>query len=176
MFYLFLADGFEEIEALSVVDILRRADIPVLTVGTNGKYATGSHGICVEADIETDAVELDKIQGVILPGGMPGTKNLDENKAVSDIVDFAAENGLWLCAICAAPLILGKKGLLKEKKATCYPGFEKYLDGALLGENVCVDGNFITGQGPGAAFPFAYAIVNALGKDAENLKKEMQYV
>ena len=175
MFYLFLADGFEEIEALATVDILRRAEIPVLTVGTNGKYVTGSHGICVEADIEIEAVELDKITGIILPGGMPGTKNLDDNKAVSSIIDFAYENDLWICAICAAPLILGKKGLLKGKKATCYPGFEKYLEGAILGQNVCVDSNFITAQGPGAAFSFAYSIVEALGKNATDLKKEMQY-
>lgn len=176
MFYLFLADGFEEIEALTTVDVLRRADVPILTVGTNGINIVGAHGIAVEADIELDAVELDKMNGIILPGGMPGTTNLDENSKVSALVDFAAMNGLWLCAICAAPLILGKKGLLESKKATCYPGFEPYLKGAKIGEGVCVDGNVITANGPGVALPFAFAILKALGKDAEKLKKDMQYV
>lgn len=176
MFYLFLADGFEEIEALATVDVLRRADVPVLTVGTNGKNIVGAHGISVEADIELDAVELDKIEGLILPGGMPGTTNLDENPKVSALVDFAAQNNLWLCAICAAPMILGKKGLLNGKNATCYPGFEGYLKGAVIGKGVCVDGNIITANGAGAALPFAYAILDALCKDTNKLKKDMQYV
>ncbi len=176
MFYLFLADGFEEIEALATVDVLRRADVPVLTVGTSGKYIVGAHGVTVEADIDLNAVEPHKMEGIVLPGGMPGTTNLDENKKVSDLIDFAAENDLWLCAICAAPLILGQKGILAGKKATCYPGFESYLKGAILSNGVCRDGKIITANGPGAALPFSFEILNALGKDSEKLKKDMQYV
>ncbi len=176
MFYLFLADGFEEIEALTVVDVLRRASVPILTVGVSGQWIEGAHHIRVEADIDIDEVEPDKMEGIILPGGMPGTTNLENSEKLSNLIDFAAENNMWICAICAAPLILGKKGLLAGKKATCYPGFELHLKDATIGNHVCVDGKTITAQGPGAALPFAYAIVEALGHDAENLKKEMQYV
>ncbi len=176
MFYLFLADGFEEIEALAVVDILRRASVPVLTVGVTGRHVEGAHKIKVEADIDMDMVEPDKMDGIILPGGMPGTTNLEKDAKLSNLIDFAAENDLWLCAICAAPLILGKKGLLAGKRATCYPGFESDLMGAILEKQVCTDGKTITAQGPGAALPFAYAILDALDKDTEKLKREMQYV
>ncbi len=175
MFYLFLADGFEEIEALATVDILRRAEVPVLTVGVTGNTVEGAHGIRVEADIPVECVEPDKMQGIILPGGIPGTPNLEKNENVMRLIDFAAENGLWIAAICAAPSILGKKGLLSGKKATCYPGFEDTLSGAILGEGVCVDANFITGQGAGVALDFAYAIVEAVGKDATALKEAMLY-
>ncbi len=175
MFYLFLADGFEEIEALAVVDILRRASVPVLTVGVTGQTVEGAHGIVVEADIPLALVEPDKMEGVILPGGMPGTTNLENSAELSSLLDFAAENALWLCAICAAPLILGKKGLLNGKHATCYPGFEAYLLGATLEKGVCRDGNILTAAGPGVASEFAFAILEALGKDAATLRKEMQY-
>lgn len=175
MFYLFLAKGFEEIEAIATVDILRRADIPVLTVSIDEKIIEGAHGIKIEADISIDEVEPDKLEGIILPGGMPGTTNLEADTKLSALIDFAAENDLWLFAICAAPLILGKKGLLDGKKATCYPGFESYLEGAEIGKRVCLDNKTITGQGPGAVFDFAFTIIDSLGKDAETLKKEMQY-
>ncbi len=175
MFYLFLADGFEEIEALATVDILRRAGVPLLMVGLDKKSAEGAHGIMVEADICIDEVEPDKMEGIILPGGMPGTSNLEKDERLSALLDFAAENDLWLFAICAAPMILGKKGLLSGKKATAYPGFEKHLTGALLGKGVCRDGHIITADGPGTALPFAYEILDALGKDAVALQREMQY-
>lgn len=175
MFYLFLADGFEEIEALATVDILRRAEVPVLTVGVNGPTAEGAHGIRVEADILLENVEPDRMQGMILPGGIPGTPNLEASEGVMRLLDFAAENGLWIAAICAAPSILGKKGLLSGKKATCYPGFETALDGAVLGEGVCVDGRIITGQAAGVAADFAFAIAKAAGKDADAVKKAMLY-
>lgn len=175
MLYVLLADGFEEIEALATVDILRRADIPVLTVGVESSTPTGAHGIVVEADIEIDRVEPDKMTGIILPGGIPGTPNLEKNEKVQALIDFAAENDLWLCAICAAPSILGNKGLLCGKKATAYPGFEDSLSGAILGEGVCVDGHFITGQGAGKTLDFAYTIAEALGKDTSALRKGMLY-
>ncbi len=175
MIYLFLADGFEEIEALATLDILRRAGLPVLTVGVTGDTVTGAHGILVETDVPVSMVEPDKMEAFILPGGMPGTTNLENSKAVMTLLDFAAENNILICAICAAPMILGKKGLLRGKKATCYPGFEKYLDGATLKKGVVRDENYITASGAGVALPFGYAICEALGRDADKLKKEMQY-
>lgn len=175
MFYLFLADGFEEIEALATVDILRRAEVPVLTVGVTGSTVEGAHGIRVESDIPMECVEPDKMQGMILPGGIPGTPNLEKNEELMRLLDFAADNNLLIAAICAAPSILGKKGLLSGKKATCYPGFEEALSGAKIGSGVCVDSNYITGQGAGVVFDFAYAIVEAVGKDASKLKEAMIY-
>ena len=175
MFYLFLAEGFEEIEALATVDILRRANVPVLTVGVTGETVEGSHGICVVPDIQMNQVEPDKMEGIILPGGLPGTLHLQKDDRLSSLLDFAAENQLWMFAICAAPLILGEKGFLSEKKATCYPGFEKHLHGAILGNGVCRDGKIITAQGAGFALPFAYAILDAIGIDSSSLKKDMLY-
>lgn len=175
MVYVFLADGFEEIEAIAPIDILRRADIPILTVGVTGKSVTGAHGITLEADILMDSVEPDKLSCIILPGGMPGTTNLEKNEKLSALIDFAAENKLLICAICAAPMILGKKNLLNGRKATCYPGFEEHLHGAKLSNFVCQDENYITAVGAGAALPFGYAILNALGEDAEKMKQAMRY-
>lgn len=175
MFYLFLADGFEEIEALATVDILRRGGVDILTVGTSGDEIEGAHGIRIKADISIDLVEPDKMEGMILPGGIPGTPNLEKNDKVQALLDFSMQNGLWICAICAAPSILGKKGFLNGKKATCYPGFEETLTGAKIGEGVCVDGNIITGQGAGKSLDFAFAILDALGKNADELRKGMLY-
>lgn len=175
MYYLFLADGFEEIEALATVDILRRAEIPLLTVGVTGITVEGTHGIIVTADIPLEAVELDKLEGIILPGGIPGTPNLEQNKDVCKLIEFAYDNDLIIAAICAAPSILGKMGLLKGKNATCYPGFEEQLRGATIGAGVCVDGNIITGQAAGVALDFAYALVTAIGKDAKAIKEGMLY-
>ena len=175
MIYCFLADGFEEIEAIAPIDILRRASLPVLTVGVTGKTVSGAHGIVVEADITMDDVEPDKMTGIILPGGIPGATNLEADMRLSALIDFAAENNILLCAICAAPMILGKKGLLRGKKATCYPGFEEHLTGAIIGGNVCRDGQFITAEGAGAALLFGYTILEALGKDSDSLRKGMRY-
>ncbi len=175
MIYLFLADGFEEIEALATLDILRRADLPVLTVGVTGETVTGAHSISVEADISIGEVEPDRMEALILPGGMPGTTNLEKSEDVMALLAFAAENNILICAICAAPMILGKKGLLAGKRATCYPGFEKYLTGATLEKGVIKDGNIITASGAGVALSFGYTICDALGRDGDKLKKEMQY-
>lgn len=179
MVYIFLADGFEECEALVPLDILRRGGIKVNTVGIGGKTVTGAHGITVTADIaENDAV-TDNIDAVILPGGMPGTLNLEKSETVQQFIDFAAEKGALLCAICAAPSILGHKGLLNGKKATCFSGFEKDLAGATISDVKAVtDGNVITACGAGAAFEFGFEILTALtgGKTAaENLSKAMKY-
>lgn len=161
MFYCFLADGFEETEALAPVDILRRAGIAVTTVGVGGSVIRGSHNIYVKADITADALELsDEIQGVILPGGMPGVKNLDADQTVHAAIEFCDQRDLYVCAICAAPSIIGRMGLLSGRKSTCFPGFEDALIGAqITGEKVVTDGTVITAKGAGCALEFGFAIV-----------------
>lgn len=171
----FLADGFEEIEALTPVDVLRRAGADVRTASiSEGRTVVGSHGIEVKTDLtltEAEALFEEGVEMVILPGGMPGSKNLDENEIVDRIVRKAAENGTVLAAICAAPMILGKRGLLRGKRAVCYPGFEKYLEGAVLtGGRVEEDGNIITGCGMGAALDFALALTKRLKGEDEALR------
>lgn len=164
MVYVFLADGFEEIEALAPVDFLRRAGITVKTASLKGKTAVGSHNIEITADVNIDDVVLDEnTEAVILPGGMPGSENLFNSEKVNDAIDFAISKNKLVCAICAAPFILGRKGLLKNKKATCFPGFENELVGADVREDgVVCDGNIITARGAGVAWEFGEAIASAL--------------
>jgi 4-methyl-5(b-hydroxyethyl)-thiazole monophosphate biosynthesis len=164
MVYCFLADGFEELEAIAPIDILRRADIEVLTVGVTGEKINGSHGITVTSDITVDKVKLDgDLEAVILPGGLPGAVNLENSSAVQNAIDFAIKNYAYVCAICAAPQILGHKGLLRGVEAIAYPGFENELEGAEISEEyVVVDGKFITAKGAGVAVDFGLAIVAEL--------------
>ncbi len=168
MVYLFLADGFEEIEALAPVDLLRRAGIEVKTVGVGGGVITGSHGIPVTTDLRSENAPLTAaLDAVILPGGMPGTKNLEASKEVQAALDFAAKNGKYLCAICAAPSVLGHKGLLNGKEAIAFPGFENDLLGACVSQKAVVtDGKVITAKGAGVAVEFGLAIVAALKDQA----------
>ncbi len=175
MIYLFLAEGFEEIEALTPCDLLRRVGVEVVTVGVTGKTVVGTHGIPVVADITADEaierIETCKPEMIILPGGMPGASNLDASPAVDAFISRALECDAYIAAICAAPMILGKRGLLKGHDATCYPGFEKYLEGAKCYDaSVVVDGNFITSDGMGAALDFALQLVALLKGDAESEK------
>lgn len=164
MIYVFLAKGFEEIEALTVVDYLRRAELEVYTVGIGGKIITGSHNIPVFCDLEENEISLSEdIDAIVLPGGMPGTLNLEANKTVNQFIDYCSTTDKYICAICAAPSILGHKGLLKERKACCFPGFENELDGATVCEDfVCTDGKYITAKGMGSAIEFSREIVNVL--------------
>ena len=162
MIYMFLANGFEEIEALLPLDLMRRAGIEVKTVGVGGLDITGSHGITVKADMLDSEFDDKAPECVILPGGMPGTKNLDASAVVHKALDSALENNALICAICAAPMILGKRGILRGKKATCFPGFEEYLEGAEIGGRAVRDGQVITGVGMGAALEFGIEIVAAL--------------
>lgn len=178
MVYVFLAEGFEEIEALAPVDILRRGGIEVKTVGIGQRTVMGSHKIPVLCDISEDKVNLSDIDAVILPGGMPGTLNLEKSSTVQGAIDFAYKNGKLICAICAAPSILGKKGLLKDKKAVCYDGFQKYLIGAEVQNSPAVlDGNIITACGAGAAYDFGFLILSVLkdNKTADELRLSMKY-
>lgn len=160
MVYVFLADGFEEIEALTAVDVLRRAEVNVKTVGIEKAEAIGAHGITVKTDITVSEVLLtSELEAVVLPGGMPGAKNLYDCEAVLNAVRYAASNGKCVAAICAAPFILGRLGILNNKKAVCYPGFESELAGAHIQSTATArDGNIITGNGPAAATEFAALI------------------
>lgn len=172
MIYVFLANGFEEIEALAVVDVLRRAELQVLTVGVGEDFVIGSHQIPVAADIYERDLVLDKnVDAIVLPGGMPGTLNLEKSAVVQKAVDWAVENNKLICAICAAPSILGHKGLLDGKEATCFPGFEEELFGAHISKDFVVkDGNFITAKGMGSAIEFGLQIAESLTSPAEAKK------
>ena len=165
--YLFFAEGSEEVEALAVVDILRRAGVETRIVSVTGdKMVTGAHGIRVEAAM------------LVLPGGLPGSYNLAGHEGLAEGIMQQYKAGKPLAAICAAPLVYGRMGLLKGLKATCYPGFEENLEGAsYTGSLVEEDGLFITGKGPAAVFEFGYAIVAKLaGKDkAEAVRNGMLY-
>ena len=159
MIYLFLAPGFEEVEALFPLDILRRAGLEVATVGIGGRRVPGAHGVVVEADLpEQDYDPAAPAEAVILPGGMPGTRHLDESPVVDEALKHAAACGAWLCAICAAPSVLGRRGYLRGLRATCFPGFENALDGG----KVIRDGKVITAAGAGVAMEFGLEIVSVL--------------
>ena len=169
---MFLAEGFEEVEALAPLDLIRRAGLEIKTVGVGSKTVVGSHGIPVVADMTADELSNDAPDMVILPGGMPGTKNLDASETVHKAIADAVRNDAYVCAICAAPMILGKLGLVRGRTAVCYPGFEKYLDGATVSDKKVVrDGKIITAKGMGAAVEFGLAIVEALrdAKTADDL-------
>ena len=164
MVIVLLADGFEEIEALTPVDMLRRAKVNVKTVGVNGKIAVGSHGIPVVCDITADEVNLNEVSMAIFPGGMPGSLNLDASPFTDKVIEAITSNGGRLAAICAAPLVLGRRGLLKGKRATCFPGFEPELVGAVVtGEEFVTDGIITTGKGMEYSLPFAKELVRLAG-------------
>ena len=190
MIVMFLAPGFEEVEALAPLDLLRRAGLEVVTVAVreaktnqlidklgrlgvsatnlwdDDRTVTGSHGIPVTADVTEAALPgrlaRASLEAVILPGGMPGTTNLDASPVVEKALELAAAKDAYLCAICAAPLVLGKRGYLNGKRATCYPGFEEYLTGATVGGKVIRDGRIITAAGMGVAQEFGFEIISAL--------------
>lgn len=177
MVYVFLADGFEIIEALAPVDVLRRAKVDTKTVGVTGKTVKSSCGVTVTADITIDEFDFYDVEAVVLPGGMPGTINLENNEKVQSAIDNAASVNVPVCAICAAPSILGHKGLLEGKEAICFPGFEDALSGAKISENYVVsDGNFITAKGAGVCIDFGLEIVKKLRSEelADEIKRTIQ--
>lgn len=164
----FFGTGYEEIEALTVVDILRRAGVETTMVSVMGERSVvGSHNVKVGMDALIDEMDFDKIDVIVLPGGMPGTKNLEACEALMEQVDAFAAQDKIVAAICAAPSILGHRGLLRGKKACSYPTFESHLEGAEVSqEPAVIDGNIITGRGMGAAIPFGLAILEKLqGKE-----------
>ncbi|MGN0642661.1 MAG: DJ-1 family glyoxalase III [Huintestinicola sp.] len=163
MIYVFLADGFEETEAITPIDLLRRCGKTVETVGVTGASAVSSHNITVTCDRLLSDISYDDIEMIVLPGGLKGTKNLESSEGVQKCIDYCAENGILIGAICAAPSILGHKGLLKGRKAVCYPGFEEALEGAeVLSVPAVRDGNIITARGAGASLEFAEALISAV--------------
>lgn len=177
MVYVFLADGFEETEMIAPWDILIRGGLEVKLVGVTGEYVTGAHSITVKSDMSLDEVDVKKGDMFILPGGMPGTSNLDKNEKVREIILEAYNEGKYVAAICAAPMVLGKLGILKGKKATCFPGFEEYLDGAhLVREHAVRDGNVVTSIGAGGALEFGFALLGCFDENKANeVRKSMQY-
>jgi protein deglycase len=177
MVYIHLADGFEEIEALTVVDVLRRADIAVNMVSVTGnKTVRGAHDIMVAADLLFQEADYGKCEMIVLPGGMPGTANLAKHEGLAKQLNTFAQNGKWLAAICAAPSVLGNLSLLKGKRVTSYPGYENQLIGATYTEERVVrDGKVITSRGAGTAMEFSLKLVELLKNEqaAAALRKSM---
>ncbi len=177
MIYLFLAEGFEEIESLTVVDILRRANLEIETVSiSNNNIVKGAHNIEIKVDKIFNEIDANNIQMAILPGGMPGATNLYNHSGLKQLLLKLNDSNTLIAAICAAPFVLGQFGILKGKKATCYPGFEdKLIDAKIVNENVVADKNVITSKGPGTAIEFALKIVETLKdkKQVETLKSSM---
>lgn len=179
MIYLFLAEGFEEIEALATVDILRRAGADLSTVGVGGKRVRGSHGIEVTADLEEKQIDLGRMEMVVLPGGGLGTKNLEKSPIVRACAGYCAQNDKYLAAICAAPSILGHMDLLKGRSAVCYPGYEAELKADSIPDvPVCVSGRIVTAKGAGVAVEFALKLVELLygAEKSHEIRKAIQCI
>lgn len=172
MIYVFLAQGFEESEAIVPIDCLRRCEKQVVTVGIGDNIITGSHGITIVADIEDRDVAFDSsLEMIVLPGGAPGTLNLEKSPIVNAAIDYCTANNLYIGAICAAPSILGHKGLLNGKKAVCFPGYEQELTGAYIqDEYAVIDGKIITARSAGAAIDFGLKLVEALVSKEASIK------
>ena len=167
----FLADGFEEIEGLTVVDLLRRADVEVTMVSITGDYTVhGAHGIDVQADELFEDMSYEEQDMLVLPGGMPGTLNLGKHKGLEEVLREFYQKEKYIAAICAAPSVFGKYGFLNGRKATSYPGFEEMLEGAdVVKDAVAVDGFVITSRGMGTAIPFSLTLIEEmLGKEKAN--------
>lgn len=178
MIGVFLADGFEEIEALTVIDYLRRVNLQVKGVSiTDNHQVTGAHGITVLADLCLKDFEFDRCQMIVLPGGMPGTTNLLKCQELCDHIKTFVEEKKWVSAICAAPMILGENGLLQGRKATIYPGMEEHLLGCEKShEAVVIDEKIITSPGPGKAAEFALTIIEKLVGPKERADLERSIV
>ncbi len=174
-----LADGFEEIEAITIIDVLRRAGIDVTTISVTGKLeVTGAHQIIIKADKLFDDVSFGETDMIVLPGGMPGSMHLNQHDGLREVIMEMKRQDKYIGAICAAPLVLGNMGILKGLHATCFPGFEKYLRDAILSEEgVVTDGKIVTGRGAGWAVPFALKLVEVLaGIDiATGIGRKMLY-
>lgn len=177
MIYLFLAQGFEEIEALTPADILRRGgkDVTLVSI-TDNLQVTGARGITVVADKTLSEIDCEKGEMFILPGGLLGADNLENCTALTDMIVKANNNKKFVAAICAAPKILGKLNILKGKKATCYPGYEEKLIGATpVSKNVVADGNVITANGMGSSIEFALTLLDLVSDKAEKIAKGILY-
>ena len=177
--YVFLADGTEEVEALTAIDLLRRAKVEVVTVSVMGrKYIVSSHQISIVADEVFGASDYMDGDMIVLPGGLPGTTHLKEHEELRDVLFSYKEAGKYLAAICAAPTVFGSNGMLEGKQAVCYPGFEEELIGAtVLAQGVVTDGQFITSKGLGTAIDFSLELVRVLvsAECANQIAKAIQY-
>ena len=175
MVYMLLGTGFEEIEAVTPLDLLRRAGVQVCTVGVNGKTVYGSHGIGIEADIELGEMDLTDLEMINLPGGLGGVTSVRASREALDALSFAWENGKYVAAICAGPTVLAELGITDGKQATCYPGCETGMGAAEMipGAAAVTDGKLITGTSAGCAIPFGLALVTALkGREAADAVAE----
>lgn len=176
--YAFLADGFEEIEAITPIDLLRRAGVEVCTVSIHpSKTVTGAHNMSIVADSLYNECDFSDADLLFLPGGMPGTSNLENHAELCSLLRKHNEEGKMIAAICAAPSILGKLGILEGKKATCYPGFENFLGESDTDASVVISDNITTGEGPGAAYDFALDLIEQLidAETAERIGQETMY-
>ncbi|WP_302956043.1 DJ-1 family glyoxalase III [Prevotella sp.] len=177
--YEFLATGFEEVEALLPLDIMRRAGVEFKTVSVTGaKEVESSHGVKITADLLFEEADFSDADLLMIPGGLPGATNLNEHAGVKKALIEQNRKGKMIGAICAGPMVLGGLGLLSGKRATCYPGFEKYLDEAEYTHELCtVDGNITTGEGPAATLPYSYTLLEALTdhKTADSVAEGMMY-
>lgn len=174
MVYVLLGTGFEEVEAITPVDLLRRANIPVLTVGLNGKTITGGHGIAVQADITVVEMDLTDLDMIVLPGGLGGVASIRSCKCAMDAIRFAHDNGKFTAAICAGPTVLADLGITEGKKCVCYPGCEAAMGKADIMQSAAVrDGQLITGTSAGCATAFGLALIAALkGEKCANTVKD----
>ena len=177
MVYMLLGTGFEETEAVAPLDLLRRAGVPVQTVGLNGKIIYGSHGIGIETDIEIGQLDLTALDMIVIPGGLGGVASIRACNEAMNALKFAADNGKFVGAICAGPTVLADLGITDGKKATCYPGCEDGMGSAIMLENKAAvrDGHIITGTSAGCAISFGLALITALkGEDeAERIAKQI---
>lgn len=174
----YFATGYEEIEALSVVDVLRRAKVEVLMVGVDGKSVTSTRQITINMDTTIEELDHTEIDMIVLPGGMPGTRNLGASEMVVKNIKAFKEQGKWLAAICAAPSVLGENGLLENEKATCYPGFEEALIGCeYTADRTVISNKIITGKGAGAALEFSLLLLTIIkGEEVANQIKESMLI
>jgi len=166
-----LAEGFEETEAITIIDLLRRAQIETITFSlTKEKLVKGSHDICVQTDLTINEIQKEDFSGIVLPGGIPGSLHLRDSSEIIDFVNYFNSKKLLVAAICAAPIVLGTAGILKDVLACCYPGKEDGLSGAIISDtDVCADGNIITAKGLAFSIAFSLEIINFLvGEETAN--------
>ena len=176
MVYVLLGNGFEETEAITPIDLLRRANVDVLTVGIQGKLVYGGHHIGIEADITIDQMDLTQLDMIVLPGGLGGVKSIRESAAAMDAIRFASENNKLVAAICAGPTILAQLGITDGLDAVCYPGCEADMGSANMVTAPCIrSGNVITGTSAGCALPFGLALISALKgqEEADRIAKQL---
>ena len=179
MVAILLGKGFEEAEAIVPADLLRRAGVEVALVGVGGKQIPGAHGITVTADLTLKELDPERVELLMLPGGMGGVEVLSGDVRAQALIQHCYDEGRWLAAICAAPTILANLGMLDRRRAVCYPGLEDLMGSAVVqkGCQVVVDGHIVTGEGPGSAFPFGLKLVEILrgAQSARQVAGELHY-